>query len=155
MKKTKKVLILDDTHGHYIFRRLNEKDKNNELSYPLRWNIIDPLRFYKYIVKQNPDYIIMNTWYKHNWYSFAKWINLLEKIATYFWQEVKTSKTFLWFNIGEKKEFKLNWFKSKIIYTCDMGALNAKKFNIFKYFDNIEYVPDKDIDTIYNIIQNS
>jgi hypothetical protein len=35
-----------------------------------------------------------------------------------------------------------------------MGELNKKEYSIFKYFNNIEFVPDKNINTIINKINN-
>jgi len=153
MKKRKKVLILDDSYWHYIFRELNWI--HNDLSFPFRWNVIDPMKWYKYIVKSKPDYIIMSSWYQHNSYSTPKWISLLERLVWHYWKEISESSNFLWFKFNKSSEFKLSWFNSKIIYICDMWKLNTKKFSIFKYFDNIEFVQDKDINIISQIIDNN
>lgn len=153
-KKVKKILILDDWYGYYIFRKLNEKN-SRFLSFPIRWNILDPVKYYRYIVKQQPDFIIMNTWYKHNNWDTPKGIDLLSKLASHYWKLEDESKSFLWIKFWKKKEFKMSWFNSKIIYICDMWKLNTKHFSIFKYFNNIEFVPDKNINKILEIINKN
>lgn len=155
MKLNKKILILDDTNWHYIYKNLN--NRNNKFSFHVRGNIIDPIKYYKYIIKTKPDIIIMNTWYKGSSVSTPKWISLLERLVWYYWQnkEIYNSSFFWLIKSNKHNELKMSWFNSKIIYVCDMWKHNKSRFSVFKHFPNISFVPEKDIDEILTIINNN
>ena len=155
MFKPKKILIIDDNYWHYIYRGLTNSVERWKFSFPVRNNTIDPLKYYRYILKNKPDFIIMWTWYKHSNHYTPKWITLLEKLVWYYGKIVESSSNFLWLKFNKSKQYKMSWFNSKIIYICDMWKINTKKFSIFKYFDNITFIPDKNIMKIINYINNN
>jgi len=152
--KNKKILILDDIHWHYIYKKLNKYNKN--YSFYVRWNTIEPTNYFKYILKQKPEVIIMKSWYLiNNFKSSPKWISLIEKIVSFYWQNKESYNSYFFWLLKTNKhnELNLDKFKTKIIFLCDMGKYAALKFPILQKFKNIHFVPDKDINKIINIIE--
>jgi len=151
--KTKKILILDSQYWYFLYKKLS---KIKSFSFHVRWNTFDPIKYYEYIIKNNPDVIIMWTWYNNWLLQEPKWIILLKKILSYYWREVEEYKRkFLWIKFWKIIKYKLVWFNSKIIYICDMWKINIKKYSIFNYFENIVFIPDKDIKKIIETIKTN
>jgi len=152
--KTKKILILDDNYWFYFFKHLDKKWK---YSFSVRGNVIEPSKYYRNFIKNPPDVLILNIWFRTNWYSSPKGIKFLERLIWHYGKkEVEVQKSFFWlFSKEINKGTKVKDLKTKIIIVDDAWKWNKTKFSIFKYFNNIYFVSDKNIDEIHNIIENS
>jgi len=145
----KTIYILDDIFWEKLYLELVQYFP--DYNFVIKNNILDPLIYLNDILNNNPDYILLDHWFKTDeselplWYKFLKTLD--EKLK--YTEEIEIKKYFF---IKKKKIIeKYKDFKSKIISISDEGEKLRSRELYEKYIKF--YIPTKKWEDIKNYIQ--
>jgi hypothetical protein len=144
------IYILDDIYWNIIYNELN--NIFNYANFPIKENIDNPLLYINDIIKNEPDFVLLDHWFIDNdWFENPLWLSFLKELDKKLCTEEKVIDKNYFFFKTYKTINKYRNIKTKIISISDNWIILKENEFYNKYIT--DYITTKkwtDISIIIN-----